>query len=610
MGKEAPFRRKILTLVGGLIVLSVLGSTLSLYRITEVNDSLDRVNQTLQPLNRWMVQMKADTDTLKREWGRESSSPLWVVEVLATEWSRAVPLISSGRAFSDAEQARRWNEWTVLFSNKLQQLRSEIKSGVQNRATLEEFNAEMEWGVQESDRLSRQFFSQTERRVNDLKTGLQIVLGVIVGLSLLLLWLGERALRPLQDLIRWVRLISDRGLAKEAKSLLPDFSLSRNDEVSTLAREFHRMATHLLEWEKQVESQSHRLQEQNRMLKELSTLNRNVLASMQSILVVTDLAGKVSHCNSAGLKWLESSSSDVVGQHLLDLERLRLFLGVEMDEIPARIEPREFEGKTIGGMFYPLRHDNGEPCGWVLSLDDLSDQVEIQKRLQAAEQLAAVGRLSAQVAHEVRNPLHAIGLEAELAMEGLARQQNSVTKSSLQSILQAVDRLEKITQSYLRFSKLSSGKSKRFLISDLIEAVLAQYTSLCEHHGVQVDWSLGEMNQAALMGDFDLWMQALGNLLQNSVQAGAKQIEIHVVNAPGEWVLNWMDDGPGVPESVREKIFQPFVTSKANGTGLGLPLVQKIVHESGGSIQYLDRLTGGACFRMALPREAVAEANA
>ena len=593
--------------VGGLIVLSVLGSTLSLYRITEVNQTLDRISKQIQPMNRWLVQLKADSDTLKREWDRESASPIWVVEVMGTELERLKPYIEFRRTFDSDEHAKIWNEWFGRFFSLWEKMRTELKSGKQNRATFDEFVNELDWGVHESDRLGRLTLIDTERKVGDLKTGLQILLAVVVGLSLLLLWFGENALRPLQDLIGWVRQISEKGLAKEFKSKIPALSLSRNDEVSTLAWEFHRMATHLLEWEKKVESQSARLESQNRLLKELSSLNRNILGSMQSMLIVTDLRGNVTQCNPAAYKWLGLTHAEVLGSHLTTLEKVKRFVGEHLEDIAPRIEPKEFEEKVLGGSFHPLRHETGEPCGWVLMIEDFTDQVEIQKRLQAAEQLAAVARLSAQVAHEVRNPLHSIGLEAELVLDGLEKSNSPLVRSSVQSILESVDRLENITQSYLRFSKLSSGKVKSFTMNEVVEVVAAQYATQLEKEKVKLDWNLKEVNSDSVSGDFDLWVQAMSNLLKNSIQAGAKNIEVLGTKNSDLIELQWLDNGSGVPESVKERLFQPFVTSKASGTGLGLPLVQKVIHEAGGSIEYFDRRVGttdtitGACFRICIP---------
>src|SRR5690606_26096518 len=151
----------------------------------------------------------------------------------------------------------------------------------------------------------------------------QIILGVVVFLSLFILWLGERALRPLGELSRIARQITRRGLRKEDKARLPNLSLSRTDEVSQLAREFHDMATALLEREKTVESQKSRLEVQNRLLHEMGELNRNILNSIESVLIVTDLEGKITQCNPRAESWLrEEPGIDIIGADLFSFGRM------------------------------------------------------------------------------------------------------------------------------------------------------------------------------------------------------------------------------------------------------------------------------------------------
>src|SRR5262249_33534079 len=162
---------------------------------------------------------------------------------------------------------------------------------------------------------------------------------------------------------RLAREITRRGLRREDKSLLPEMSLGRSDEVGNLAREFRRMATALLEREKA--------------------------------------------------------------------------------------------------------------------------ELDLQERLRRAENLAAIARMSAQVAHGVRNPLHSIGLEAEVASELAGKAGQTALKQSLQSILASVDRLEKITDNYLRLSKLSAGEKSRVDLRQLLESVLATYAPVCEAQGVR-----------------------------------------------------------------------------------------------------------------------------
>lgn len=640
---QSSLRQRILTFVGALIILSLLGSTISLYRITEVNRLLDAINRVSVPLGRLFTQMQADSDLFRRELDRGLGAghwkdphwrprpvPRWVSDVLQNEVERINELMKTDMAWALPESRERWQQWAAGLAQGLDQLRAEaakLYTALNEKnwevadqlyprwnAEMEEWRRQVEWGAIEYDRLFRQTFSLAESRVAELRTGLEMILIVVVSLSLMLLWLGERALRPLGELTLLAREITRRGLRKEDKALVPGISVSRTDEVSQLGREFHRMATALLEREKTVEAQKQRLVEQNRLLREIGELNQNILESIESILIVADLEGKIQHVNPVASRWLNTPSEGIVGTPLSNWEKLKPFLRdfEQLREAGFKIEPHPMEGRVYGGQAFPLRQDNA-PRGAIIVLDDLTDEMDLQERLRRAENLAAVGRMSAQVAHEVRNPLHSIGLEAEMAAELAQRAGNPQLKQSLQSILVAVDRLEKITENYLKLSKLSAGEKSDTDIGEVLESVLAIYAPVCEAQNVRVDWKREPRSQLRVFADRDLLEQVFGNLFRNAIQAleGVKNPSISWAMGNTEVGSVWVsieDNGPGISPEVEAKLFTPFVTTRAQGTGLGLSFVKKVLEEHGGKIDCAPRIAGkGARFEITLPAFALAQ---
>lgn len=653
---QSSLRLRILSFVGALVVLSLLGSTLSLYRITEVNRLLDAMNRVSVPLGRLFTQVQSDAELLGREAERAMGIshwkepqwkprpvPRWMGEVLESEVSRLQELLRTEVGWASPAARERWREWGANIAAGLGKLR--VDSGklyaaleqkdlaeaeaIHSRwiAGLEDWRRQLQWGSMEYDRVFRETFSLAQSRVSELRTGLEMILLTVVALSLLLLWLGERAIRPLGELTALAREITRRGLRKEDKSLLPEISLSRSDEVSQLAREFHHMATALLEREKMVESQKRRAMEQNRLLRELGELNTNVLNSIESILIVTDLEGKITQANPVAVRFLgvssgvaegldEETMGQIIGTSLSSWPKLQLFL----KHFPQaeRIEPAALDGRSYGGRILPLRGEDGSERGFILVLDDLTEELDLQERLRTAENLAAVGRMSAQVAHEVRNPLHSIGLEAEVAVEMAARSGDPALKQSLQSILGSVDRLEKITENYLKLSRLSAGNKEAFDLGETLESVLATYAPACEAQGVEVDWRREPNSHLKVYGDRDLLEQVMGNLFRNALQAleelsGPKRIEWRLGSTEaGSVFATIQDNGPGIPEEIEHRLFTPFLTTRAQGTGLGLSFVKKVLEEHGGSIRYLPahsrtgpsngQLSGGAVFEILLPQ--------
>lgn len=240
----------------------------------------------------------------------------------------------------------------------------------------------------------------------------------------------------------------------------------------------------------------------------------------------------------------------------------------------------------------------------------LREMSELKDRLRQAENLASVGRLSAQVAHEVRNPLHSIGLEAEIALEMAQKFESSELKHSIQSILDGVERLEKITDNYLRLSRVSSGKKRPFDLGDVLERVLATYSPIFQASQIQVDWEFVHSDTGyAVTGDSDLFEQAIGNLIRNAIQAlegvSNPRIGIRLETKSHHVVLEVRDNGTGISNEVRDRLFTPFVTTKAQGTGLGLSFVKQVAADHGGEVKLLEPTPeySGACFCVTIPAQ-------
>lgn len=621
-----------------MVLLSLLSSALSLIRITDVNRFLGAINHVSVPLGRLFTQIQSDAEVYSRELERSlgyshwkdghwkpRQAPQWIRDVLENEISRISDYIKNDSDWATPEVKAHWSDWVRQMAEQLAGLNQDallLYEALENKnetvaleiyprwsARVEEWKRQLQWGAAEYDRSFRQSFSVAEARFSELRTGLEVTLVVVVLLSLLLLWLGERTLRPLGELTRLAREITRRGLRKEDKSLLPEVSLTRNDEVSQLAREFHHMATALLEREKMVESQKSRLQEQNRLLRDMGELNRNILNSIQSILIVADLEGKITQVNPEALSWLGGTEEEVMGSSLTLWPKLRLLLQENrlIHSVETwRPEPITMDGRSYGVRVMPLRREQDNLYGAILALDDLTEERDLQERLRRAENLAAVGRMSAQVAHEVRNPLHSIGLEAEMAAEMAARLGDRNLKQSLNSILGSVDRLQKITENYLKLSRLSDGQKTSVDLGDVLESVLATYAPVCEAERVKVSWSREAGANLIVYADRDLLEQVLGNLFRNSLQAlegldGIREVSWKLGNTESNRVwLRIQDSGPGISPEIKSRLFTPFVTTRAQGTGLGLSFVKKVLEDHHGTIE-LCPSERGACFEMILP---------
>ncbi|MBX5484715.1 MAG: HAMP domain-containing protein [Myxococcaceae bacterium] len=238
---------------------------------------------------------------------------------------------------------------------------------------------------------------------------------------------------------------------------------------------------------------------------------------------------------------------------------------------------------------------------------------EKQQALVRAEKLAAVGRLSAQVAHEVRNPLSSIGLNAELLEEGLARARfddpadQAEAIDILHAITREVDRLAEITEEYLRMARLPAPHLTAGDLNEVIARVLDFSQAELDRANVKVERRLDEALPRALIDDGQV-RQVFLNLIRNAREAmpegGTLTVESRALPDAVEVVFR--DTGRGMTPEVQQRIFEPFFTTKQSGTGLGLAVARQILQAHGGELSCESTPSVGTTFRIVLPRAAEA----
>ncbi len=247
--------------------------------------------------------------------------------------------------------------------------------------------------------------------------------------------------------------------------------------------------------------------------------------------------------------------------------------------------------------------------------DAMADAIqEREHRLIRSERLATVGRMAAQIAHEVRNPLSSIGLNAELLGDELAAEAEEARRM-VASIIGEVDRLTEITETYLRFTRLPRPKLEREDLGGLVASVVAMGRGEIAQEGITLDVEIAP-ELPELPADEAQLRQALINLVRNAREALAsaptKRLGISVVNdrPSGCLLVRVSDSGAGIDQHDLGKIFDPFFSTKAQGTGLGLALVQQIVVDHGGRIDVESVPGRGTTFTLAFPIRTASGAGA
>jgi signal transduction histidine kinase len=221
--------------------------------------------------------------------------------------------------------------------------------------------------------------------------------------------------------------------------------------------------------------------------------------------------------------------------------------------------------------------------------------------LRRAERLAAVGRISAQITHEIRNPLNAIGLNAELLAEELADLPGgSEAQGLIDAIAREVDRLNGVAERYLRFARLRPALEPLDL-NELLGGLLDFLAPELAAAGVTVERDLGPL--PPVRGDEAQLRGAFLNLIRNAREAmpGGGRVVVRTRPLEGGAEARIEDTGGGIPPGDLTRIFEPFYSTKERGTGLGLAFTQQVIEEHGGVIQCESAVGRGTAFTLRLP---------
>ena len=259
-----------------------------------------------------------------------------------------------------------------------------------------------------------------------------------------------------------------------------------------------------------------------------------------------------------------------------------------------------------GDFRYPVKVDSRDELAEVTQAFDQmrSSVLETQEQLIRSERLATIGQMASSISHDLRHPLTAIVANSEfLCEEKLTVEQR---QGFYLEIRAAVDQMNDLVESLLEFSR--GRESPRIVpvnLDDVIERVVHSVGKRAEFHGVQLHVDCPPSFECAV--DPLKVERAVGNLVINACEAvataGTGRVEVRVSGTDGKAEIRIVDDGPGVAETIRKTIFQPFVShGKPNGTGLGLAVVQKICRDHGGEATLESSRQGHTVFKLTLPR--------
>ncbi len=415
------------------------------------------------------------------------------------------------------------------------------------------------------------------------------LLAVAAGLGISL-W-ARRLILPLTRL-------RERVVAVARGDLSRRFEGARDDEIGQLATEFERMVG-------AVAARDQRLRDAASELRELQRMQEQIVASLRAAVVVLDAEGSVRTSNAAA-ETILGIGADARGRTLAELG-----LAAEVEGLAAAIERvstgeeratllgarrvGEGEARSLDVLVTPFGEgDPGAARRAVLVVaDDVTDELRTKERLIQTERLAAMGRMAAHVTHEVRNPLSSIGLNVEMLEEEM-RASGPEAAALLRSIQREVDRLTGITEEYLRIARLPAprlgSEDPGALVRDVARFVSREMDSTQVRLEVEVEDGLPlvPIDEAQIR-------QSLLNLLRNAREAmpSGGRVLLGARREDGGVAIFVRDEGSGIPDDRKERVFDVFFSTKERGTGLGLPLTREIVVAHRGRVRCEDAAPDG-----------------
>jgi PAS domain S-box-containing protein len=336
-----------------------------------------------------------------------------------------------------------------------------------------------------------------------------------------------------------------------------------------------------------------------------------LLESLTEGIIVTNREHRVMLYNKSAERLCPFATEDIVDKLLWDCltdRELADFFSSTLRS-QGKAADREF---TIDGnpprllsvSLLPLVRE-GSVQGSVAHIEDVTERRSKEARLRRAESLASLTTLAAGVAHEIKNPLGSMGIHLQLIQKKIAGKDCIEAKDidqHLGVISEEVDRLNRIVVDFLFAVKpmdtvLEDGDVNR-VIGELLEFVRPEL----DQAGVTIDVHLSEM-LPLLRIDSRYIKQALLNLIKNAVAAmpGGGVLRIESFRSGDEVLIRISDTGIGIPDEIMDKIFEPYFTTKAFGTGLGLTIVFKIIKEHFGDVSVTSRMGEGTTVTLALP---------
>ncbi len=349
-----------------------------------------------------------------------------------------------------------------------------------------------------------------------------------------------------------------------------------------------------------------KLQQQSGALENLQALHENIVNSISGGLITTSIDGRIGLINAAALRLLERDETEVIGR---PVERLFLDTLPEPGAGAVRCEVRSVSRggrqKTFGMTRSVLEVPERGAVGYIYTFDDLTEIRRLEREVRLRDRMAAVGRMAAAIAHEIRNPLASIAGSVKVLSEVSVLSQEQRTLVDI--VTRESERLNSIVSDFLTYSR---EKQYQFAVLDLIP-LLEDTLTLLQNRATMPGGNNParvrivrkfEARKAPAFVDGDRMKQVFWNICENAVRAMPQggTLTVSLAAHDGNWLIGFADTGCGLRGQEMEKIFEPYQSDFSGGTGLGLAIVYQIVQAHEGKISVRSQPGNGTEFTLQL----------
>ena len=433
-----------------------------------------------------------------------------------------------------------------------------------------------------------------------------IVLIIIFSATWLGFYVAKGITGPIQNLAEATREVA---LGNYEITLMP----RSDDETGQLVRSFNSMTKDLARHKKQADESQSRIRATNEELEERRQYMEVVLKNISTGVISIDDKGHITSFNSAAENLLALKASDIVGksisQSLGPELNEQLWLPIELrlskaDVFSGHIDVR-YCGRDLSLLFDATRiyDEIRRSLGVILVLDDASEQAKVQK-------VAAWREVARRIAHEIKNPITPIKLSAQRLMRrfggNFSGEEAEVFRSCCEMILTQVDSLKKLVNEFSKFSRLPAIQTKPFQINEIILDVARSYS--ISYPDISFQLSKIHENIPHISIDVEQMRRVFVNLVNNAVEALSEDVGPKIVSFSSEYIpdlnavrVSVADNGPGISDSQKNKVLDPYFSTKVEGTGLGLTIVNQIITDHGGYLRIADEKPTGVRFVMDFP---------